>query len=367
MKILVIPEYGSSGGTMAFTKRLLEINHKNNIETAVLISCDQKTPAMTSFFKEENVEVFMASKRAPIFFYTLLSPFFDLIYCWKVFRSFKPDLIFVSTATIGIYSGISFYPVPAIFMFHAYPLSRMYLPSRLLWRLVARKKTPIVTVSEYSARQINNFLGIPDKSVKVVYNSCSPVHFKKSVKKLPIVLTVAHVSWYKNPDRWLSVAIEVIKDKPEVSFIWLGGGALMEKMKERVNALGLNDRIIFKGHNENVAEYYSQAMVYFQPSLLENHSISVVEAMAHGLPCVVSNAGGLPESVVNGETGFTSPTDNVDIFALNINKLLDDKGMRDRMGHAGKLRAEKNFSDSVQEKKILSLYKSCAKSETILE
>lgn len=78
--------------------------------------------------------------------------------------------------------------------------------------------------------------------------------------------------------------------------------------------------------------------------------------MANGLPCVTSDTGGLPESVVNGETGFICPPDNVECFVSQIIKLLDDDKLRYKMGKSGKLRAETHFSEDVQEKKMIDLY-----------
>ncbi|RPJ79763.1 MAG: glycosyltransferase [Alphaproteobacteria bacterium] len=124
-----------------------------------------------------------------------------------------------------------------------------------------------------------------------------------------------------------------------------------------INRIGL-ESIKFIGYRKNLDSIYKRSTIYFQPSLLESHGISVIEAMAHGLPCVTSDIGGLPESVVNGETGFTCPPDDVDCFVSQIIKLLDDDKLRCKMGQSGKLRAKTLFSEDAQDKKMISLYTS---------
>jgi hypothetical protein len=72
----------------------------------------------------------------------------------------------------------------------------------------------------------------------------------------------------------------------------------------------------------------------------------------------IRDGGGLPESVVNGETGFTCPQGDLECFVSQIIKLLDDDKLREKMGQSGKLRAETLFSEEVQEEKNIRLYTS---------
>lgn len=80
------------------------------------------------------------------------------------------------------------------------------------------------------------------------------------------------------------MARKVIKHGPDICFVWLGEGALLGKVRQRVKEMGLNDRVIFKSHSENIADYYSQAMVYFQPSLLESHGMQLLKLWPMGCP-----------------------------------------------------------------------------------
>ena len=98
------------------------------------------------------------------------------------------------------------------------------------------------------------------------------------------VLTLGHVVNYKNPEVWFQVAKRIKNTRNDVSFIWLGSGKLLDEYKEKTTQY---DNISFLGYKDDLAHYYSQATIYFQPSKIESHGNSVVAAVAYGILCVV--------------------------------------------------------------------------------
>ena len=280
-------------------------------------------------------------------------------------------MIVVSNGTPGMFIGLILFPVKFIYTFHTYPLKSKIIglssTQKLFLNLSMNTNKILVTVSEYSKKQLLAFWAHEKKSnsIRVIYNSAKKTSFVEGNNRneninVYRVLTLGHVNWYKNPKLWIEVSQKVIMQKPNMNleFIWAGEGDLLEECKDLIDQIGLEESIKFMGYHENVDSLYDKSAIYFQPSLLESHGISVVEAMVHGLPCVTSDAGGLPESVVNGETGFTCPPDDAECFVSRIIKLLDDDKLREKMGKSGKLRAETLFSEEVQEKKMISLYTS---------
>jgi len=357
MKILIIPEYGTYGGALTFLKRLLYIHNKNKIETAVLIQKNQQIPEIIALFKDSGIKVFVSTNRFKLFLHPLFSPLFDLFFCWKAFAEYHPNIIIISNTSPGIMLSVLFFPVPVLFVMHSYPRKKMPLPVRIMCRMASRYNNRFVTVSKFSKENIHRFMGVPREHIEVIYTSAKPIQTHTTSENAHI-LTIGHVVWYKDPECWLNVARKVIDKKQEVRFLWVGDGELLNSFKVRIHELGLERRIVMCGFSNQIENYYADALIYFQPSLVESHGISVVEAMAHGLPCVTSDAGGLPESVVNGETGFTCPPGDVNCFVSHINKLLDDDELREKMGRFGKLRAETLFSEELQEKKMICLYTS---------
>jgi glycosyltransferase involved in cell wall biosynthesis len=84
--------------------------------------------------------------------------------------------------------------------------------------------------------------------------------------------------------------------------------------------------------------------------------ISILEAMAAGLPVVASAVGGIPEIVVDGETGLIVPPRDPDALAAALRRLLDDPELRRRMGDAGRARAEEHFDVERSRREHLALY-----------
>ncbi|GAB6111183.1 hypothetical protein JCM14713_09410 [Desulfomicrobium salsuginis] len=134
---------------------------------------------------------------------------------------------------------------------------------------------------------------------------------------------------------------------------------MLERMRNLSKGL---DGVSFPGRITRLQNPFKDGAVYFQPSDLESHGIAVVEAMCNGLPCVVSCAGGLPESVQHGFNGFVLSPDDASGMADAICCLLEDSDMRNDFGNAGRILAQEKFSLEHWEKEILALINNVARS-----
>lgn len=263
--------------------------------------------------------------------------------------------------------GALVYPVPVIFALHTAPSREVRNKKRTGMRFFVNSMCKLankyfLTVSEFSANSIHKYLGVPAQSIKVIHNSYrSNIDVIMSTFESKMVLTIGHLNDYKNPQTWILVVKKVLTMRPDIRFVWVGDGDAFEALHLEINQLGLEKQVFLPGYYQNVDDYYNRATIYFQPSLIESHGIAVVEAMAHGLPCVVSNIGGLPESVVDGETGFLCSPNDVECFSQSLLKLLNDPILRTRMGKAGQQRTEALFSEAIQEQKLMNMYVSVLK------
>ena len=373
-KILLVPEFSSYGGTRSYFIYLLEFYSSQNYDVVIALSNSQLDNNTKSLIKKYKYGIYIIRERkaglTQFLDFFPFNVFSDILTILPIYLKEKPDMIVVSNGTPGMFIGLILFPVRFMYVFHTYPLKSKIIglssTQKLFLDLYLKPKKILLTVSEYSKKQLLKFW-VPrkkSKNIHVIYNSAKKTSFVEGVnhnKNIDIyrVLTLGGVNWYKNPKLWIEVSQKVIKQKPNIhlEFIWAGEGELLEECKDLADQIG-SEAVKFIGYQENVDSLYNKSAIYFQPSLLESHGISVVEAMAHGLPCITSNAGGLPESVVNGETGFTCPPNDVECFISQIIKLLDDDKLRDEMGQCGKLRAETLFSEEVQEEKMINLYTS---------
>jgi glycosyltransferase involved in cell wall biosynthesis len=107
--------------------------------------------------------------------------------------------------------------------------------------------------------------------------------------------------------------------------------------------LGLEDRVTFCGKQDDVAQILSMADCMLLPSEKESFGLVALEAMACGVPTVGSNAGGIPELVAHGETGFLAPVGDTRLMAEYALSLLQDEELYRRMSDACIERARTKF------------------------
>jgi len=223
------------------------------------------------------------------------------------------------------------------------------------------KKRRIVTVSNAMRHAIcSNWHIAAGKQdfVKLIYNCAeetgvdrddsSPLSEKKAV-----VTTMGHVDERKNPETWLKVAIAVTANHPDTEFLWLGNGPLLSDFEKATQTISC---VSFPGAVENVVPYLKKSAIYYQPSLTEPHGIAVLEAMYNGLPCVVADTGGLPESVENGYNGIVVDPTNITENVNALKTLLDDVALRKSFGANGVKRYLALFSYDRFKEKMDEIY-----------
>lgn len=362
MRILVIiPDTIRYGGTCSFLEKLLSINRCHGITTSLLVPADHSCLWLSSLAERHAIEIAVSSRRLSSVCNPLLTPLIDALFSWSTVLEKCPDLIVVSTAEPGRMSIPLFFPIPVLYVLHSIPEQRFRWLPRLYLRVGAMLRNRIMTVSYAAATAVSETMGIPRSRIEVVYNSC-PVCVRSTENRgQPVILTVGHLVEYKNPWFWLEITRQLVSAYPDAKCVWLGDGELLEPLREKVRELSLEERVLLPGYTEDPSVWYQKASVYLQPSRRESHGIAVLEAMSHGLPCVVSDVGGMPESVIDKETGYVCSLDEPACFAGVIMNLLDNLELRTRMGDAGRQRAETCFSEALQEDKLLLLYKQLVK------
>ncbi len=360
MIITVIPEYSNNGGgTFTFLLKFIKINISIKNKIFLVIERNRNFKTIQKLIFDYNLDLIIIPTRKRLFY----KPYFCVLYelwIWLIYiKKIKSDLLIVSSGTPWINLGYVTVVKKMIYFLHTYPVSRFRWKSaimQLLFKFLSEKKC-IATVSNYSAEQISKYAGVEKNCIHVIYNSYDKKYdlLNKENNISPVVLTVGHVVYYKSPELWIEVALKVKKQIPDVQFWWVGDGELLDSMRAKVSDLALQNNIKYLGHSDNVTEYYLKASVYFQPSKIESHGIAVVEAMSLGIPCVVSNVGGMIESVADKINGFVCDVDDTDCFADCIIILLKNKALSKNIGELAKKYTKENFNELVQKNKILDL------------
>ena len=135
------------------------------------------------------------------------------------------------------------------------------------------------------------------------------------------------------------------------------GGSYVAALRERLG--GDVEAVAFRGAvaAADMPAAYARGTVGVLPSLEEAFGLPLVEAMASGLPTVATRVGGMPELLVEGETGLLVPPADADALAEALARLLEDAPLAERLGAAGRARAVERFSWDVIAERTLALFR----------
>ncbi len=352
----------SMGGTRTFMFNFLRNNVLfSNYKFTLFIQRRQFDLEVEEFCKLNNINYFLVLDRFNIF----NKLYFNLIYELYLFLIIKfksnPQLFVCSIGSPRLNYLFFIFSNNSIYFLHTIPnkVSFRYKFFDFILKRSLNSRKVLVTVSNFARNiTIQNF-DISDKSlfVKVIHNCVGAFNIKQSAGlNSNIVLTVGHVVDYKNPFVWLDVALRVVKKHSGIKFIWLGDGPLLEDMRVLVKNNSLGNNIYFPGKVSDVAKYYRDSLIYFHPSYIESHGISILEAMSFGLPCIVSNAGGISESVEDNLNGYLIDPLDIDSFTLKILTLIEDIELMNYMGKNSKAIVYNKFSYCEFKLKLFNLF-----------
>ncbi len=153
-------------------------------------------------------------------------------------------------------------------------------------------------------------------------------------------------------------ALAMLKEERNDWICWIvGDGPLRKQLEQQAKRMNLKDEIIFLGNRNDVPSLLHQSDIFVLPSLQDNQPFSVMEAQVVGKPVVVSDAGGIPEMVVHGETGLISPAGNDEVLYQNLKTLIEDDDYRNSIAERGKQRALTQWALGTMVDKTLEVYK----------
>ena len=133
---------------------------------------------------------------------------------------------------------------------------------------------------------------------------------------------------------------------PASRLLIVGEGYMRETLERRTTELHLSEKVIFAGFQTDVFKYLRTMDLFVLPSRTEGFGIVLLEAMAAGLPVVATKVGGIPEIVVDNDTGLLVEPGSWQDLSEAMLKLLSDPSALRTMGHKGQERVMTHFSES---------------------
>jgi L-malate glycosyltransferase len=174
-----------------------------------------------------------------------------------------------------------------------------------------------------------------------------------------LIVSVGNVRRVKGMDVLIRAASGVCRKFPRAVFLIIGyisDPPYLEELKALSQSLGLQQNIRFLGLRHDVVSLLKRCDLFCLLSRSEGHSNALLEAMACGLPCVVTRVGGNAEVAIEGETGFLVPSEEPDLASERIIWLLDHPEMSKKMGERGRQIVEEKFTVQRMVEQIMRLY-----------
>jgi len=162
----------------------------------------------------------------------------------------------------------------------------------------------------------------------------------------------------KRPEMLLEIFSRLASRSQEARCLFVGGveGSRKQQLESLARERGVLDRIWLAGQQRKMGPWYRTMAVYAHTSRSEGFPKAALEAMAHALPVVAFRVGGVPEAVVDGETGLLCEPDDLETFTRLLALLLSRPERARALGEAGRRRVEERFSPEVMARGMMDLF-----------
>lgn len=305
----------------------------------------------------------------------LFSLFFSLL---KVLKDYKIELLHAhSTLPTGLIAAVvtKFIRIPFFITAHGMDINEFessYIFRHLIsFSLNSSDKT--IAVSQDLARKMV-LMHVDESRITVLRNAVDKRRFtpQENMKirwdygineKTILILFVGYLDTFKGIFELINAFGEIKKHYDDIKLMMVGTGPKKLQLKKRISKLGLESSVIFTGKVApfDVNQYYKSADIFVLPSYGEGGGppLVVIEAMACGLPVVVSDVGGIPEIIKDGVNGFIVPPRNEEKLIQKLNILIENEEMRNKFRQKSIDTIDSEFDIDKKVRKLIKLYKAC--------
>ena len=233
---------------------------------------------------------------------------------------------------------------------------RHFLESKLS-RFVYR----FIPVSSSIIDYMINDIGVDRSHISVIHNGVGESDIQRNTslnesENLKLI-TVGRLAKIKNHEFMIN-ALSKTKNISKISLTIVGDGPEMSNLIKLAEDIGVIDKINFLGFQSDIRSILSKHDVFLISSDYEGISIAVLEAMSVGLPVVATNVGGLPETIIDHETGFLVEKGDIVKYSMLIDQLFNDRNLVNDSGCRSLDLFKQRFSENVVLNQYLEIYKS---------
>jgi len=223
-------------------------------------------------------------------------------------------------------------------------------------RMLTPWTSAFVGVAAAHGRYLAEVEGFPAAKVRVIPNGVDVCRFAPRLAgeqlraelglrpNSPVATIVAALRPEKNHELFLQAAAEVRKPVPDAQFLIVGDGPRRDDLAALAKQLQLTDNVVFAGSRSDIAALLNLSNTFVLTSHMEANPVSILEAMASGLPVVSTDVGSIGESVQHGQTGYLVPAGDLEQLVDRLTYVLEHPVEALQFGQAGRERVVQNWS-----------------------
>ncbi len=292
----------------------------------------------------------------------------------KIVEDFKPDILHAHYASsYGLLGALTFFQPYIISVWGTDVLQFPYdsfINSSIL-KFNFKRAKEILATGKYLAEETSRF---SNKKVTITpfgvdTNIFKPMQKKNEFEDFLVIGVIRRLEENYGIERLIrafKLVLEKFPDK-KLKLLIVGDGSLKNHLINLTHELLISDDVVFTGYieYEKIVEYHNSCDISVVPSIRESFGVSALEASACGKPVIVTNAGGLPETVIDGSTGLIVEKDNIKQLASALEKLIIDEQLRKTFGENGREMVKQKYEWNNCVELMLNIYNNILKNGDI--
>ena len=356
-KLLQILSSIGTGGAEGYSLKIASSAKAKNWDVYVAFPQVEATSSLVQKYLNQGISYYplSLSMASRINFKTLNSEFPNFLQTLFLLRKIKADAVHITLPWpdrgFANIMASAFFKKPTLVVFQLVP-NKIRMSSRQIraYEWAYKRNQTWVAVSNQNRKVISEIFHIPFQDIELVYNGaritenrCDDLQPKIAKKlreelNLPsesrLLLTVGRLDSQKGHIDIIPAIPHLVKDFPDIYFIWAGEGQLRQTLEQKVKEYAVSDRVFFLGHRSDIQELYQASDLFLFPSYFEGQPFALMEAMTFGLPIVSTSVSGIPEIIEHSIHGLLFRAgDSCDLletvrFALNNPDLLKKMSLK---------------------------------------
>lgn len=374
MKILIIQRISGVSGSENYYLNLLPEFRKRGISVHFLSILSYKNQSKLNTFKHnltsEGIvyhEIFSRFDISPLLIYRIQKLLklhsFDIVQTnllhADVYGALVRPFLARSTKWISVKHGFS---EDLQMQFGLDPSKVSWSKYTLLTKLAGKMADRVVFISRGLFKlYVDSHLIAEDKSVVIPYGfSFKEIINPRSVEDCRFgdkqIIIVGRLVPYKQHRTVIQVLPELAKRFPRLKLIIVGSGPLESELRSFADHAGVADMIVWTGYKTNIHDYIKASDILVVPSTSEGFGIVILEAWHNGKPVVAFDVPAPNEIVEDGVSGVLVPAFDIDALSKKLLTILSNPKLANRMGRAGQIRYQNNYSIKKMVDATLELY-----------